>query len=403
MQTNVIPNTLIRLTLIALTLFGLSSCGSSDSTPSQVSMPTNQAGSDHAVPLAKLSEQEQKALDEAEHLLTRRAPKDAIDVLSDLVEAHPRDLQLNAFVAHAEWLDGQYLRARKRAGWVRTALEPFVYKNRDNVLARDVLSRARMVLGDLTGAEVQLRIAIRRGRSTPDVVQRWVELLLKRGNLSDQFALFEKTLSKERALQEPSLCPSRCLALIEVNRLKQAQEEAEACFGAAQSAFDKAQARTVQAVVAIRRGDLDQAEQWAQQAIDFSPDSSESYHVLGLVHWRKGASEKAVEALEAALKIRQDPEYSYLLGVIHAHENRLKEAISSLTDSMFHLEIWSQKQADRWRVPFLLGRVYARKKLYARAQQVLEKAIQLEPEPTAHREIYRHLVWVRQKGSGTSR
>ncbi len=313
-----------------------------------------------------------------------------------------QDTEVHMLLAHGYWISGDFEKAHQIAEKHRPGLELFVRKHRDDVLGRSVLSRGRQILGDVVGAEVQLRIAIRKGLKSPAERERWIGLLVQRGNLADQQELFDREISKNQALANGSICASRALGLINLDRLDEADALLDDCMRDERSEATprviRARLETTRGLVDLRLGHLMQARDHFKRSIIINSRDGDAYHGLALVYWRQ-RDVRAAEPLRKALNVRTDPEYAFLRGLIHMYGNRLDKSIDDLNLAMEHLELWCNAESQRWRVPFMLGRVLARKQHFARAQQALEQALKLDPGPQAHLDIYRHLVWVRQKGS----
>ncbi len=337
--------------------------------------------------------------------LLERDPKRTLVKIKDWASGdNAHDTEVQMLWAHALWIAGDFEKAHQVAEKFRPGLELFVRKNRDDALGRSVLSRGRQILGDVVGAEVQLRIAIRKGLQSPAERERWVGLLIQRDNLADQQELFHQEIGEKQALSNGSICASRALGLVNLEQLEQADELLDQCMDDDRSETTpriiRARLETTRGLVDLRLGRLMQARDHFKRATTINSRDADAYHGLALVYWRQ-RDVRAAEPLRKALNVRTDPEYAFLRGLIHMYGNRLEKSIDDLNLAMEHLQLWSNVESQRWRVPFMLGRVLARKQHFARAQQALEQALKLDPGPQAHLDIYRHLVWVRQKGSKT--
>jgi tetratricopeptide (TPR) repeat protein len=347
----------------------------------------------------------EKNLAKAKDALMFRVADEAHSSIDALLKELPTDIEAHALSGHADWLMGRYDKAQQYAQSVVKVLEPYVRENGGDLRSRATLSRAHMVLGDVARAEVQLRVALREGLADPYEKDRWLSLLIQRENLADQIELFETTLSEDFAQENPIVCAARGLGLIYLDRMDAADALLKKCLepGISKSMLPQTKARlqVTQGLVALRSGQLLKARDFFETAIESSHKDADAHHALAVTMWRL-RDVRARESLERALEIRIDPETAFLLGQVHTFNKRLDSAISQIKLSLDHLALWTQPRSTRWQVPFKLGRLLARKGQYARAQQALEQALELDPDPKAHREIYRHLVWVRQKSSTAS-
>jgi tetratricopeptide (TPR) repeat protein len=350
------------------------------------------------------------AIDQARNALAFRNAGEARKPISTLLQQLPHDIQGHALVAYADWLDGRYTEAKARAAKVVELLEPYTQANKEDIKARQVYARALTVLGRVGRAESQLRIVIRQGSREPVTIDQWVSLLIQRENLAEHRELFEQVFSGDKAHQDPILCAAKGLGLIYLDEMDTASKSLSECIQQGTEAQQKsgktinptlARLQATQGVVALRSGQLLKARDHFEDAIDSSHKDADAHHALAVTMWRL-RDVRARESLERALEIRIDPESAFLLGQVHTFNKRIDSAIAQVKLALDHLDLWTQPRADRWQVPFLLGRLLARKGQFAQAQQALEQALELDPNPKSHREIYRHLVWVRQKSSGGS-
>lgn len=341
-------------------------------------------------------------LQKVEELLMLRSSTKARKTLRSLLTELPHDIEAHSLSAHLHWLNGRYDQAQKQAKRVLKVLEPYVRKNGSDRTGRSILSRTHMVLGDIAKSEVQLRNALRSGLKSPYAKDLWLSLLIQRENLSDQIELFDSILSDEEATKDATVCAARGLGLIHLDRMEEASELLQKCLNKVPSSNElKSRLQVTQGLVALRTGKLLKARDFFEAAIETSHTDADAHHALAVTMWRL-RDVRARESLERALEIRVDPESAFLLGQVHTFNKRLDSAISQIKLALDHIALWTQPRSTRWQVPFTLGRLFARKGQYARAQQAMEQSLEFDPPPKAHREIYRHLVWVRQKSSTAS-
>jgi tetratricopeptide (TPR) repeat protein len=337
----------------------------------------------------------------AREALERRDAATAELALEPLLPPAENDLQVSALLAEIDWLKGAVDEARERAGAVATRLEPHVRTVRDDLASRFVLSRARRVLSDVRGAEVQLRAAIRRGSRDPLAISAWVDLLIQRGTLYEQKPLLDRALEGHPEASKPIVCAARGLALIELDRADESAKLMDKCIEEATEAPGPWRARleVTRGMADIRRGSLEDAEDHYRLARDLDSRNADARYGLALVAWRLRDKDTAERWLERAIEVRPDPEYAYLLGMVRASSGQLDEAIAVLNLGLERLDMWTRGLDQCWRLPLLLGRVLARQGQYGRAQQVLERALHVDPGPAQRKQILRHLVWVRQQGT----
>ena len=324
------------------------------------------------------------------------------DILAGLLDDAPEDLEIQALVAHAHWVKGRYERAHEWAGGVLKGLSPYVKANPDDLRARVALSRARMVMGDIIGAEVQLRVAIKKGHRDPIALTAWADLLLKRNNVNSQEELIDTAFVKEARESKPLACASHGQLLIALGRFNQAETLLNMCAEHVQNEKNnhlvKSRIHVVKGLLAIRQGDLQKAMRIFKSALEISEDDIDARHNLALILYRKGQPEEALELLKQGDPY-PNPEFFFLKATILEFIGDTASSVDALNIALEHIELWGQDFSTRWKVPFLLGRLLARKGQYGRAQQVLEQSLNLEPDPEGHDEILRYLVWVRQKSS----
>jgi tetratricopeptide (TPR) repeat protein len=128
-----------------------------------------------------------------------------------------------------------------------------------------------------------------------------------------------------------------------------------------------------QAATAFRNGDLSDAAQRLNTAIELAPDRAEPHRLLGLVQLAARRYDEAIDAMRAAIRIDPRDERPRIdLADALVASGRLDEAARHLTDTL------TVFQASG-RARYLLGLVYQRQGRYPQARQELAKAASMKP------------------------
>jgi tetratricopeptide (TPR) repeat protein len=128
-----------------------------------------------------------------------------------------------------------------------------------------------------------------------------------------------------------------------------------------------------QAATAFHNGDLSDAAQRLDTAIELAPDRAEPHRLLGLVLLAARRYDEAIDAMRAAIRIDPRDERPRIdLADALVASGRLDEAARHLTDTL------TVFQASG-RARYLLGLVYQRQGRYPQARQELAKAASMKP------------------------
>ena len=127
------------------------------------------------------------------------------------------------------------------------------------------------------------------------------------------------------------------------------------------------------AAAAFRDGSLDNALEHLAVALELAPDRAETHRILGLVHQANRAFDKAIEALNAAVRLNPRDERARLaLADVLIESDRLPAAGQALQEM---LALFPGSGRARYR----LGLVYQRQGLYPDAVRELTAAIASRP------------------------
>jgi tetratricopeptide (TPR) repeat protein len=111
------------------------------------------------------------------------------------------------------------------------------------------------------------------------------------------------------------------------------------------------------------------------------PDLPGVHFWLGHLYWKHGDADHAIAELTRELELSPGhPEAEAELGTVLVAEERAAEAIP-------HLESAIQSKADLWPAYAQLGRAYAIKNNYVRAEEVLKRALVHDHDATAHYQL----------------
>lgn len=125
-----------------------------------------------------------------------------------------------------------------------------------------------------------------------------------------------------------------------------------------------------------RKGVLDKAEHHLKEAIALKPDYSDAYNYLGVIYFRQGKVNQAIEAYNKALEnllYTKPQDAHYHLGIAYMD---LKEYQKAKT----HLEEAVRLVPDFVAAYNILGEVYEGLGQYSKAKYSYEKALEINPE-----------------------
>ncbi len=111
------------------------------------------------------------------------------------------------------------------------------------------------------------------------------------------------------------------------------------------------------------------------------PDLPNVHFWLGHLYWKHGDADHALPELMRELALSPGhPEANGELGAVLVAEDRTEEAIP-------HLEAAIRSKPDLWPAYAQLGRAYASEKKYARAEEVLNRAVAHDQDGTMHYQL----------------
>ncbi len=111
------------------------------------------------------------------------------------------------------------------------------------------------------------------------------------------------------------------------------------------------------------------------------PDLPDVHFWLGHLYWKHGDADHALAELARELQLDSaHPEANGELGAVLVSQERAAEAIP-------HLELAIRNKSDLWPAYAQLGRAYAMEKNYARAEEVLRKALAHDHDAVTHYQL----------------
>jgi tetratricopeptide (TPR) repeat protein len=123
-----------------------------------------------------------------------------------------------------------------------------------------------------------------------------------------------------------------------------------------------------------KRGDLDKAVVFLQEAIRQRPDYAPYHYELGVTFAQRGLMDQAIEEYRQAIRLKPDYLSAYSnLGMIYANRNQLDDAIHVFG-------VFLQIDPNVAEAYNNLGTVYARKGLLDRAIEQFSQALRLKPD-----------------------
>ena len=125
-----------------------------------------------------------------------------------------------------------------------------------------------------------------------------------------------------------------------------------------------------------KKGLLDKAEYHLKEAIELKPDYSDAYNYLGVIYFREGKVNQAIEAYNKALDnllYTKPQDAHYHLGIVYLS---LKEYQKART----HLEEAIRLVPDFVAAHNILGQVYEGLGQYSKAKYSYERALEINPE-----------------------
>ena len=130
------------------------------------------------------------------------------------------------------------------------------------------------------------------------------------------------------------------------------------------------------ASVYVEKRRFDKAEFHLKEAIGLKPDYSAAYNYLGVLYFRKGEVDLAIEAYQKALEnmLYANPQFPHLnLGVAYLSRNEYRKAILHLEEAIRFVPNYVDAYNN-------LGRAYEGLGQYGKAKVYYEKALEFNPQ-----------------------
>jgi tetratricopeptide (TPR) repeat protein len=126
-----------------------------------------------------------------------------------------------------------------------------------------------------------------------------------------------------------------------------------------------------EAVANHRAGRLIEAKQRYQQILAIDPHHAETHHLLGLIAYRTGELEEAVDLLSQATRENQSqPTYWFNLGVVLQKQDKATEALAAYERALVLHPQYPEAQSNAGNVLMELGRLEDAAATYQRALQM---------------------------------
>ena len=158
----------------------------------------------------------------------------------------------------------------------------------------------------------------------------------------------------------------------------------------------------------LRQGNLDQAIEAYQQALELDSTLADAYNTLGYIYRKKNNLDLALKNLNAAIKYRPEFDMAYFnLGQVYYKQGRISESIKALLKAVElnpyyiqalndlganYIEIGNMKEAIATYEKLLkldpnffkaynnLGLIYYRQKNYDKAKEMFQHALRINPK-----------------------
>ena len=150
-------------------------------------------------------------------------------------------------------------------------------------------------------------------------------------------------------------------------------EEAEGLYKQAlEAGFDMDMIQNDIAISYINKGMLEDAEKYAQKAVQINPRFADGYNNLGIINYKKGLFQKAIEYYTKAISISGKDAYLYNLGAVYRQANVPEGALHAYRQAL-SVNPYSSKMY------FMIGNVYLDKSDPENAVINYELGLKLEP------------------------
>ena len=141
---------------------------------------------------------------------------------------------------------------------------------------------------------------------------------------------------------------------------------------ALEAGFDMDMIQNDIAISYINKGMLDEAEKYALQAVAINPRFADGFNNLGIISYKKGLFQKAVEYYSKAISISGKDAYLYNLGAVYRQANVPEGALKAYQQALA-VNPYSSKMY------FMIGNVYLDKNDPENAAKNYELGLKLEP------------------------
>lgn len=127
-------------------------------------------------------------------------------------------------------------------------------------------------------------------------------------------------------------------------------------------------------VQATRAGDLDEAEDLLERALEQKPGDIPAMNMLGFVFWSRGDADEATRYYSASLDIDAANAHALKgLGLCRADQGSISEAVELIKRAIDQRRNWGEAYYD-------LGVILTKAKRYEEAYPFLDVASKLEPD-----------------------
>ncbi len=181
----------------------------------------------------------------------------------------------------------------------------------------------------------------------------------------------KSSLDKSDIIEEISKDNSKVIAPLEINEAQKAYKES-----------DPEVAKILyEADLALEKGDLREAEEFALKAVVMDKKSSHAYVIIGQVAFSRGAFDDAKEAFKTALKCNPEAGEAYFgIGQIELRNENYSQALEALQKAVNMnrgIALWYAE----------LGRAYMQVRQFSKATKALKRAASLDIDNKEYKEL----------------